>query len=96
MCQLTMENFAGIVKHLQTIPGDTAIQHQQDLPDRTTDVEESHLPGVPSEQLPEVNQGTSIPSLELTAAVPHTPKHVVSPKTTCCGCVIRKPLSYKS
>lgn len=78
-------------KHLQAIPGDTVTQHEQDVPERTTDFEES-----PSEQLPEANQGTSVPSSESTAAAPHTPQHIVSPKTTRCGHVIRKPSRYQS
>lgn len=83
-------------KHLQAIPGRTATQHEQDLPDCITDAEEGNLPMVPSEQLPGAYQGTSVPYLEPTAAVPCTPQQIVSPKTTRCGHVIRKPLHYQS
>lgn len=83
-------------KHLQAIPGSTDTQHEQNLPDSTTDTEEGNLPMVPKEQLPEANQGTSVPSLEPAAAVPRTPQHIVLPKTARCGRVIRKPLCYQS
>lgn len=61
-------------KHLQAIPGSTATQHEQDLLDCTMDAEEGNLPVVPSEQFPEANQGTLVPSLEPSAAMPRTPQ----------------------
>lgn len=80
-------------KHLQAIP--VLIQHHQEPPDCITDAKEESSPMVVSEPLPERNKGTSSPSAEATVAIPRTPDHA-TPKTTCCGCVIRKPLRYQS